>query len=92
MFDLVKNETDIKGCSGRKKIYEYDNDGGKKGNKYTCAFETMKDPGCGSSFFFGGQGSKLLCYCESIGSACPRTTSGDSSRMTEYRITQGKLV
>ena len=88
-FSLVKNETDIENCSGRKKIYELIGDNGKDGSKYSCAFKTMNTPECGKSFFFGQKGVDRMCYCESIGSSCTRTSS---AQFTEYRLIQGKLI
>ena len=89
MFSLVNNETDIENCSGRKKLYELINDNGKEGSKYSCAYEAMNTPECGKSFFFGQKGVDRMCYCESIGSSCTRTSS---AQFTEYRLIQGKLI
>ena len=89
MFSLVKNETDIENCSGRKKIYELINDTGKAGSKYSCAFKAMNTPECGKSFFLGVKGTDRMCYCESVGSSCPRTSS---TGFTEYRLIEGKLI
>ena len=90
MFVLVKNETDIENCSGRKKLFELINDSGKDGSKYSCAFETMNTPECGRSFFFGERGyGDRMCYCETVGSSCPRTSS---TQFTEYRLIDGKLI
>ena len=89
MFSLVKNETDIENCSGRKKIYELINDSGKDGSKYSCAFKAMNTPECGKSFFLGEKGADRMCYCESVGSSCPRTSS---TQFTEYRLIEGKFI
>ena len=89
MFSLVNNETDIENCPGRKKLYELINDNGKEGSKYSCAYEAMNTPECGKSFFFGDKGSDKICYCESVGSSCPRTSS---IQFTEYRLIEGKLI
>ena len=87
MYSWVQNQTDIESCSGRKQVFELPNDRGIKGHVYSCAFETMKDPGCGKSFFFGDRGGITMCYCETLGMSCTRTTS---NRFTEYRLADGR--
>ena len=86
MYSWVKNLTDIENCPGRKTVFESEI---LKGNEDRCAFETLKDPGCGKSFFYGASGSNRFCYCESIGTSCPRTAS---SGFTEYQLIESRLL